>query len=124
MGLKEKLTEMKNKTQDAIITAKVVYEKECETVYVYCLDNLRQNDEVKAKIDRKEETVEFSGILTEELKKVKLPWLFLTQDGMYFEVDQNSIKKSSVDIILKSKTEKYDTTKAKFKFRKLETTKR
>ena len=119
MGFKEKFTEFANKATDAVVNAKMTYEKNCLDVDCYSLRNVREKETVKALVDKDKMVVEFSGVLELELKDVTKPWFFLTPDGDCFELEEDSIKQETIEVALKSKTEKYVITTAKFKFRTL-----
>ena len=119
MGLKEKFTEFANKATDAVVNAKMTYEKNCLDVDCYSLKNVREKATVPALVDKDKLVVEFSGVLELELKDVTKPWFFLTPDGDCFELEEDSIKQETIEVALKSKTEKHLITTAKFKFRTL-----
>lgn len=119
MGLKEKFTEFANKATDVVVNAKMTYEKNCLDVDCYSLKNVREKATVPALVDKDKMVVEFSGVLELELKDVTKPWFFLTPDGDCFELEEDSIKQETIEVALKSKTEKHLITTAKFKFRTL-----
>lgn len=119
MGFKEKFTEFANKATDAVVNAKMTYEKNCLDVDCYSLRNVREKETVKALVDKDKMVVEFSGVLELELKDVTKPWFFLTPDGDCFELEEDSIKQETIEVALKSKTEKHLITTANFKFKTL-----
>ena len=119
MGFKEKWTEFTNKATDVVINAQMTYEKNCLDIDCYSLKNVREKASVPAMIDKDNKTIEFSGVLEVELKDVTKPWFFLTPDGDCFELEEDSIKQETIEVALKSKTEKHVITTAKFKFRTL-----
>ena len=119
MGFKEKWTEFTNKATDVVINAQMTYEKNCLDIDCYSLKNVREKASVPAMIDKDNKTIEFSGVLEVELKDVTKPWCYLTPDGDCFELEEDSIKQETIEVALKSKTEKHVITTAKFKFRTL-----
>lgn len=119
MGFKEKWTEFTNKATDVVINAQMTYEKNCLDIDCYSLKNVREKASVPAMIDKDNKTIEFSGVLEVELKDVTKPWFFLTPDGDCFELEEDTIKQETIEVALKSKTEKHVITTAKFKFRTL-----
>ena len=119
MGFKEKWTEFTNKATDAVVNAKMTYEKNCLKVDCFSLKNVREKETIPAMLDKDKMIVEFSGVLEVELKDVTKPWFFLTPDGDCFELEVDTIKQETIEVALKSKTEKHVITTAKFKFRTL-----
>lgn len=119
MGFKDKLAQFANKASDAVINAQVTYEKNCINVDCYSLKNVRETETVKAMVDKDKMAVEFSGVLDVVCKDIAKPWFFLTPDGDCFELDDSTIKQETIEVALKSKTEKHVITTAKFKFRTL-----
>lgn len=124
MGLKDKLNDLKNKTTDALITAKVTYEKECTLLECFSLKDVRISSAIKGKVDLKTKTIEFSGVLDEVCKDVPKPYFFITIDGKILEVDSGSVKQETIEIKLKTKNEKHIITKAKIIEKTLSLTKK
>ncbi len=119
MGFKEKFTEITNKATDVLINAKMTYEKNCLDVDCFSLKNVREKATIPAMLDKDNMVIEFSGVLDLELKDVTKPWFFLTPDGDCFVLEEDTIKQETIEVALKSKTEKHVITTAKFKFRTL-----
>lgn len=115
MGFKDKLNSFANKTKDAIVNAKVTYEKGCVEFTCFSLKDVRKSEDVLGIANYEKKQIEFSGSLDLICKDIEKPWFFVSPEGKVIELDEATVKQDNIEIQLNTKKENYLITKAKFK---------
>lgn len=116
------LKDLANKVKDSVTNAQTTFEKENNCEEVTCVDllNLLHTTELKAKIDRKTLTIQFSCVLSKELLKFKGQYFFIDKENKIFNLNNGTEEVKAEPIKMNSKDEILDTTKANFTYRIIE----
>lgn len=103
-----------------VTTPKFLFEKDCETYTCYSLENLALRETIKAKIiDRENGLIQFSGNVIAETKAITGRKFFADECNRVLDVDFDTVEVRTEEIRQKSKTGEYETTVAKFAYKKL-----
>ena len=110
-----------DKVSDAIITAEMVFEKECRSFTCYGLDDITKNVEIKGKIiDKDNNLIQFSGNILVETKSLYGKKFLIDDQNKIMELDLDSVETKMEEVQQKTKTAQVETSIVKFNYRKLE----
>ena len=107
-----------DKVSDAIITAEMVFEKECRSFTCYGLEDITKNVEIKGKIiDKDNNLIQFSGNILVETKSLYGKKFLIDDQNKIMELD---VETKMEEVQQKTKTAQVETSIVKFNYRKLE----
>ncbi len=111
-----------DKLSDATVTTpKALFEKNCSDFYCYSLEDISKRIYIAARIlDKENNIIQFSGNVLVETKSILGRKFFVDNQNRILEADFDTVEVKEEEIQQKSKTAVYETTTAKFQYKKLE----
>lgn len=111
-----------DKLSDATLTtAKALFEKDCTDFYCYSLEDISKRVYICAKIlDKDNNLIQFSGNVLVDTKSILGRKFFVDNQNRILDVDFETVEVKDEEIQQKSKVSHYETTTAKFQYKKLD----